>query len=77
MSMGELAVMDHTGDTKLMWDSDNETEVANARRTFDEMKKKGFTAYSVYGKDGAKGEQIREFDPKAEKIILVPQMQGG
>lgn len=77
MSMGELAIMDHSGDTKLMWDSDNDTEVENARRMFGEMKAKGFMAYTVKGKSGDKGEVIREFDPTAESIIMVPQMKGG
>jgi len=77
MSMGELAIMDHSGDTKLMWDSENQDEVANARKTFTEMKAKGFMAYTVKGKSGDKGEVIREFDATAESIIMVPQMKGG
>lgn len=77
MSMGELAIMDHSGDTKLMWDSENEDETENARRTFATMKAKGFMAYTVKGKSGDKGEVIREFDPDAESIIMVPQMKGG
>lgn len=75
--MSDLRVMDPVaGDTKVIWDPDNADEVANARRTFDEMRKKGFTAYSVDDKGKGK-EVIREFDPKASKIIMRPAMAGG
>lgn len=74
--MGELRQMDKSGDTKLMWSAENADEVASAKRTFDELKKKNFLAYSVK-KRGGMGEQIREFDPSAEKIIMAPPMAGG
>ena len=64
------------GDTKLIWNSRNADETENARRTFDDLKKKGFAAFAVK-RDGEKGEQIFKFDAEAEKIIMVPQMRGG
>jgi tRNA U38,U39,U40 pseudouridine synthase TruA len=77
MATAEMAVMGLAGDTKLLWDADNEDEVENARRTFkDLVGKKKYAAFSVK-KGGEQGAQIREFDPDAEKIILVPPMQGG
>jgi hypothetical protein len=74
---GEIAVMDHTGDTKVIWSRDNADEVEAAREQFKRLKKKGFAAFKVVGKSGEKGEQIDEFDPNAERIILVPPMAGG
>lgn len=74
--MGELATMGRAGDTKLIWDAGNEPEVENARRTFDDLRGKGFLAFAVKAK-GEKGAQIREFDADAEKIIMVPPMRGG
>jgi hypothetical protein len=74
--MGEMRVMGGRGDTKLMWDPNRPTEVENARKTFDEMKKKGYLAYSVKRK-GEPGEVVRTFDPDAGKIILAPAMAGG
>jgi hypothetical protein len=68
--------MDRTGDTKVMWDQANEDEVSNAKRTFDDLKKKGYLAYSVK-RNGDKGEVVREFDAGAEKLIMAPPMQGG
>jgi hypothetical protein len=74
--MGELATMDGSGDTKVIWDYTKPAEVDVARSTFNELKKKGYLAYKVRG-DGSQGEVIREFDPMAQSIILSPQMQGG
>jgi len=75
--MAEMRVMDPVaGDTKVIWDKDNADEVANAKRTFDELRGKGFTAYSV--DDKGKGKEIlRSFDPAAEKLIMRPAMAGG
>lgn len=73
---GEMKVLDTTGDSKIIWDSDNKDEVDAARETFNNLKKKGFTAFSV-GKKGEKDKKIDEFDPNAEKLIMVPVLQGG
>lgn len=72
----EMRVMDGSGDTKIIWDSGNPDEVANARRTFDDLLAKRYLAFSVT-KLGNKGEQIRKFDADAEKLIMVPQLKGG
>ena len=75
--MPEMSVLGMKGDTKIIWDADNEEEVANAKRTFNDLKKKGYYAYQVKGKDAHKGDIMQEFDPEAEKMILAPPMQGG
>lgn len=74
--IGEMAVMDREGDTKIIWDSENEAEAENARRTFEDLKKKGYLAFSVKER-GRKGELLREFDPEEGKMILTPPMAGG
>ena len=74
--MASLAVMGREGDTKVEWNPDNEAEVTAARNTFDLLRGKGYAAFRVSGRSN-KGEQIRVFDPEAEKIILAPPMQGG
>lgn len=72
-----MAITDETGDTKVMWSRDNEDEVENARRTFKDMKKKGYTAFRVEGKKGEAGAQMDEFDPDAERIIFTKPQAGG
>lgn len=75
--MGEMSRLDRKGDTKIIWDAKNRDEVKAAKGTFDDLTKKGFLAYKVTDNKGRRGEQIREFDPKAERIILAPAMVGG
>ena len=62
------------GDTKLIWDRNNRDEVDSARRTFDELKKKGFAAFAVRA-NGDKGEQIYIFDDHAEKMHLFARIE--
>lgn len=74
--MHEICVMDHTGDTKKIWDPTKPEEVDDARESFKRLRSKGYLAYKVIG-DGDKGEMITEFDPGAGRIILAPPMRGG
>jgi hypothetical protein len=73
----QMHTLDRTGDQRVMWNSDHEEEVAAARDTFKRLVKAGYLAYRAQGKKGEQGEQIREFDPAAERIILVRPHQGG
>ena len=73
---GEMSILGREGDTKLIWSSENADEVAQARKTFEELTKKGFSAFTVKGM-GGQGERITKFDPEEEKMILVPQLHGG
>jgi hypothetical protein len=74
---GLMHTLDKSGDVRQMWDKDNDDEVAAARAQFDDLTSKGYLAYVAEGKDGHQGRQIRKFDPKAERIILVRQLVGG
>ena len=72
-----IHTLDNSGDTRLMWSSDNEDEIKAARDLFRSLKAKQYTAYRAEGKEGKKGEVITEFDPEAERIIMVPRQVGG
>lgn len=74
--MGEMRVMGGHGDTKVIWNSENADEVKAAERQFKELVKKKFAAFLVK-QDGEQGERVRDFDPQAGKLILVPPMAGG
>jgi hypothetical protein len=65
------------GDVKKIWSRNNPDEVADARRSFDDLVGKGFRAFRVTGEDGERGGSMRSFDPKAERMILIPPMVGG
>ncbi len=73
---GELAIMDFTGDTKIIWSRDNEDEIENAKRTFTDLRGKGYAVFKV-DKKGEKAEQVHEFDRNVERLIFVPPMVGG
>lgn len=64
------------GETKIIWDPENNDEVENARRTFDDLRKKGFAAFAV-GLTGKRTEQVNEFDPSLRKLIMAPALRGG
>lgn len=74
---GIMHELDRSGDVRAMWDRGNADEVASARRQFQDLAKKGYVAYRAEGKNGERGEVIREFDPDAERIILVKALVGG
>jgi hypothetical protein len=75
--VGSISVLGKEGDTKVIWNRDNADEVENARQTFDRLRARNFTAFSVKGKEGEKDRVIHSFDPDAERIIMVPKVAGG
>ena len=74
--MGEMRVMGMVGDTKLIWDSTNEEERKAAEETFKRLTKKGYKAFHV-DSEGEKAKRMYDWDPYAQKVILVPAMVGG
>lgn len=75
-AMHELSELNHTGDTKTLWNPDNETEVEIAKHAFNEFRRKGFSLFRV-DTEGGKGKLMTEFDPEAAKMIAVPRIVGG
>lgn len=75
---GAMAVMGVDGDTKHIWDKNNEAETAAAKALFETLvNDKRYSAFKVDDK-GETGEgPIREFNSEEERYIFVPPMQGG
>lgn len=71
-----MQFMSDEGDTRIIWDPANDDEVEVARRSFNDLIKKGYQAYRVR-RGGEKGERVREFDPSMERLILAPATVGG
>lgn len=71
-----LSVIDHTGDTKTIWNTGVQDEIDVAKETFTKLKKKGYLAYRV-GRGGEKDEVLHRFDPEAGAIIMTPPLAGG
>lgn len=76
--MGEMSILNHEGDTKVIWDPENEDECKAAEKQFDILMDKGFTAFEVK-KDGKKktAKTVRKFKPGLGKLIMVPELVGG
>ncbi len=77
MAKHTMHTLDRTGDQRVMWDKNIADEVDAARAMFDRLIGKGYMAYRAEGRKGTQGEQIRTFDPDAERIILVGTHAGG
>lgn len=73
---GTMQIMDRTGHTSITWDADKPVEVEVARTTFQRLTSEGYNAFEVESGD-RQGRRMREFDPKAEKIMMVPHLVGG
>lgn len=74
--MSVMEIMDPTGHTRHIWDSENEVEVEAARVLYTSLTSKGYRAFRVK-EGGEEGARMEAFDPAAEKMILVPALRGG
>jgi hypothetical protein len=72
----EMLVMDRSGHTRHIWDTNNTAEIEAMRALFINLTSRGYRAFRV-SKDGSEGERMEMFDPAAEKMILAPALQGG
>jgi hypothetical protein len=73
--MAMQIVMDHTGDTRHVFNQEDAQDLAKAERRFNELTGTGFTA----AVRTASGEvvKIRSFDPAAEETLFYPRLVGG
>jgi hypothetical protein len=76
MGMHEMIIPDQTGHTSVTWDQSKPDEVEVAESTFDDFTGKGYRAFRMTA-GGDQGTRMDTFDPKAEKVMFVPQLRGG
>jgi hypothetical protein len=69
-------VMDRSGDTRHEFDPSDIAAVTRAQERFQELTGRGFRAVAL-GEKGERGELIRTFDPRVERTLFIPQLQGG
>ena len=62
-------------EAEVTWDIDNKQEVTYAEEKFHEYLADGWIAFSDDRKEGR--IQIFDFNPKLERIVLVPPLGGG
>ena len=81
--MGMLRVISKRGDDRVQWneqdalagDPEAMAAIQEAERIFAHERANGATAFRV--EPGKPVEQLEQFDPQAEQIILVPRVVGG
>lgn len=74
--MAKLTILDHTGHSEMKFDAATKSGISEAMQKFEQLVGgSGHTAAGLYA-DGRK-EIIRNFDPNAQEIILMPRLKGG
>lgn len=72
--MGILRRMGKQGDVPTKWELNDEGSIQVARERFDDAMKNRMLAFDM---DEGEGSRIKEFDPNAREIVLIPQIAGG
>lgn len=72
--MGELRILGPNGDERVSWDVECKEDVQAAERIFAERMLNGFLAFRM---DEGNSAILKEFDPKAKRILLSPPIGGG
>jgi hypothetical protein len=75
--MSDMHVLDRTGHSTVTWDPEKPIEVEVAKSMFKRLIEQGYNAFRVGEGIAIQGERIKEFDPQAGKIMMVPQLVGG
>jgi hypothetical protein len=57
------------GDKRIVWDSNDMTQIQEAKDLFDKLVEEGMIPYCV-GVDGEKAEPMTTFNPFAEEILM-------
>jgi hypothetical protein len=73
--MAVQIVMDHTGDRRDYFNTDDAQALSDAERRFKTLTDAGFTAAVRNATGGA--TVTRSFDPKAEETLFFPRLVGG
>lgn len=75
--MGKFTILDKTGDSEVKWNPGDATSAKEAAIRFKEMTdQKGYLAFKA-DKDGNGTAPLKQFDPEAEEILMLPRMVGG
>ena len=60
------------GDKRVVWDSRDLAQIADAKAMFDELIEEGLVPYRVDFNGKVTSEVMDEFDPDAEEVIFLP-----
>ncbi len=72
---GRIIKLNHQGDVTLAeWDVADQATVDAARATFVKARAEG---NAIYDASGPQRTIVRDFDPAAETLVVIPALQGG
>jgi len=72
---GKMTILNHEGDLEQTWESDNDSQVAQAEEKYQEMVAKGYQAFAL--DDSGVATRLDYFDKERQEVILVPRLNGG
>ncbi len=73
--MGIIRWMCAEGDTQVAWDETDTQSMERAREMIERAFREGRGVFTV-DEEGV-GVRLREFDPRAREIVVIPQIKGG
>jgi hypothetical protein len=79
MLMGMLRVLDHTGDTVVAWDLDDDASLVAAEAEFEhQLKRRHRVPFARRcGEAANRAKPIIAFDPTVEEIVFAAPVMGG
>lgn len=67
--MGQMRVIDQTGDTTIEWDPSDKESTEKAKEQFKKLKDEGYEFFEV---KTARGKQVKRFSKKLGKVLAAP-----
>jgi len=71
---GTMRILNHTGDLEQTWESENDEQVEQAEKKYQELVQKGYQAFAL---ESGVATRMDYFDKEREEVILVPRLYGG
>lgn len=68
--MGELRVLNKTGDIVVEWDPETPESIKNAEEEWKRLKREGYRFFEAL--PGEKGKAVKKFDAELGRILVVP-----
>ncbi len=76
--MGQMRILDSSGDTTVTWSPQDAASVARAEATFARLSRERKIPFArAAGASADTAERIRAFDPQAEEIVWIRPVAGG
>lgn len=72
-----IRYLDHTGDTRVEFDTEDKVATDEARKLFERLTKSGQPAFAVNRANGQEDKKLKSFDELENDTIVIPRIAGG